>query len=203
MLPTVTRNLIIVNVVVFLVESQLSDSFIMNFALWPFGTPQSSAVLGFQPWQIVTYSFLHGGWDHIFFNMFALYMFGGQVEVLVGAKRYVNLYFASVITAALAQLIVAALSGGEPYPTIGASGGVFGLLLAYAYYFPNRMVMLIIPPIPMRARTLVILYGLLEFFLGATGTQAGVAHFAHLGGMLGAWLVIKYWRGGGGPFRRA
>ncbi len=201
--PTVTRNLIIINIVVFLAESQLGDSFVKNFALWPFGTPQSlESPLGFQPWQIVTYSFLHGGWDHIFFNMFALFMFGGQVELLVGAKRYFNLYFASVITAALAQLIVAALTGGN-YPTLGASGGVFGLLLAYGYYFPNRMVMLVIPPIPMRARTLVILYGLLELFLGATGTQAGVAHFAHLGGMLGAWLVIKYWRGGGGPFRRA
>ncbi|HUO43900.1 MAG TPA: rhomboid family intramembrane serine protease [Burkholderiales bacterium] len=197
MLPTVTRALIIINVLVFFAESQLGDSLIMNFALWPIGTPQSSGTLGFQPWQIVTYSFLHGGFEHIFFNMFALFMFGGQVELLIGAKRYFNLYFASVITAALTQLAVAALAGGEPYPTLGASGGVFGLLLAYGYYFPNRMVMLVIPPIPMRARTLVIVYGALELFLGVTGAQASVAHFAHLGGMLGAWLVIKHWRGGG------
>jgi membrane associated rhomboid family serine protease len=196
MLPMVTRTLIIVNVGVFLVELSVGNGFVTNFALWPIGTPAADGFLGFQPWQIVTYSFLHGGIEHIFFNMFALFMFGGQLEHLLGAKRYINLYFASVVSAALAQLIVAAIMGGPPYYTIGASGGVFGLLLAYGYYFPNRMVMLIFPPIPMRAKWFVFFYGLLELVLGVTGAQASVAHFAHLGGMLGAWLIIKNWRGG-------
>ncbi len=199
-MPPVTQTLIIVNVVVFLLGSQLGDT-LMNFALWPIDTPQLGSFLGFQPWQVVTYSFIHGGLGHIFFNMFALYMFGSQMERVLGANRYFNLYFASVITAAVAQLTVAAIAGGDPYPTVGASGGVFGLLLAYAVYFPNRTVMLIIPPIPMPARWFVALYGGLELVLGVTGTQAGVAHFAHLGGMLGAWLLIRYWRGRP-PFRR-
>jgi membrane associated rhomboid family serine protease len=201
-MPPVTQTLIILNVAIFIAQSTLSNTtLIANFALWPWGTPQSFGLVGFQPWQIITYSFLHGGLGHIFFNMFALYMFGSQIERVLGTKRYFNLYFASVITAAVAQLMVAAASGGTPYPTVGASGGVFGLLLAYAIYFPNRTVMLIIPPIPMPARWFVALYGGLELFLGVTGTQAGVAHFAHLGGMLGAWLLIRYWRGRP-PFRR-
>lgn len=193
-MPVVTRTLIILNVIAFLIELQVGDSVILNFGLWPVGTPPSSSFLGFQPWQIITYSFLHGGWTHIFFNMFALYMFGSQVERVLGVKRYINLYFASVMTAAIAQLVVAALAGGDPYPTIGASGGVFGLLFAYGWFFPRRMIMLIIPPIPMRAWVFVTLYGVLELFLGVTGTQAGVAHFAHLGGMLGAWLVLRFSR---------
>ena len=137
---------------------------------------------------------------HLFFNMFALYMFGGELERLWGPKRFVNLYLASVISAALAQLAVSSLASVEPYPTIGASGGVFGLLLAFALYFPSRTVVLLFPPIPMPAWLFVTLYGALELYLGVTGTQEGVAHFAHLGGMLGAWLLIQYWRGRP-PFR--
>jgi membrane associated rhomboid family serine protease len=104
------------------------------------------------------------------------------------------LYFASVIAAALTQLVFASFST-EAYPTEGASGGIFGLLLAYAMYFPRRTIVLLIPPIPMPAWLFVTLYGLLELYFGITGTQEGVAHMAHLGGMLGAWLLILYWRG--------
>jgi membrane associated rhomboid family serine protease len=100
-----------------------------------------------------------------------------------------------VLAAAVTQLVVAAWGGGPPYPTVGASGGVFGLLLAFGMYFPRRMIMLIFPPIPMPAWLFVTLYGLLELYLGITGTQAGVAHFAHLGGMLGGWLMLQHWRG--------
>jgi membrane associated rhomboid family serine protease len=134
--------------------------------------------------------------------MFAVYMFGGQLDLLWGPKRYLNLYLVSIIVAGVAQLAVASLISAEPYPTIGASGGVFGLLLAYAMYFPNRIIMLLIPPIPMPAWLFVTLYGALELYLGVTGTEAGVAHFAHLGGMAGAWLLIQYWRGGP-PFRKS
>jgi membrane associated rhomboid family serine protease len=160
------------------------------FALWPIG-PE------FAPWQLVTYSFLHAQDNvfHLFFNMFALYMFGSDIERVFGPRRYVAYYFCCVLTAALAQLMVSVLSGGPPYPTLGASGGVFGVLLAFALYFPRRIIMLIFPPIPMPAWLFVMVYGLIEIYLGVTGTQAGVAHFAHLGGMLGGFLTIQYWRG--------
>jgi membrane associated rhomboid family serine protease len=200
--PPATRTLIIVIIAVFLGEIFFGGALMYNFALWPLGTSSVyGGSLGFQPWQIVTYSFLHANVLHLFFNMFALYMFGGEVERLFGPVRFLNLYFAAVLSAAAAQLIVSSLAGGEPYPTVGASGGVFGLLLAYGVYFPNRMVVLLFPPIPLPARLFVILYAILELYLGVTGTQEGVAHFAHLGGMLGAWLLIQRWRGRF-PFRR-
>jgi membrane associated rhomboid family serine protease len=112
---------------------------------------------------------------------------------VVGARRYVNYYFVCVISAALAQLLVSSLMGGM-YPTVGASGGVFGLLLAYAVFFPRNRVMLLFPPIPMPARVFVILYAVLELVLGVTGSQEGVAHFAHLGGLVGGALMLYYWR---------
>jgi membrane associated rhomboid family serine protease len=181
------------------------NALIINFGLCPLATATTTSLFSgyphFEPWQIITYSFLHGGVTHLLFNMFALYMFGGELERLFGAKRYFNLYFAGVISAAAAQLVFSSVSGGQPYPTIGASGGIFGLLLAFGMYFPKRVIVLLIPPIPLPAWLFVTLYGLLELFLGVSGTQEGVAHFAHLGGMLGAWLVIAYWRGRP-PFRR-
>jgi membrane associated rhomboid family serine protease len=152
-------------------------------------------VAGFQPWQVVSYAFLHENVTHLLFNMLALFMFGRDLERLWGGKRFLNLYLASVISAALAQLAFAAAAGAEPYPTIGASGGVFGVLLGFAMFFPRRTILLLFPPIPMPAWLFVTLYGLLELGLGVSGTQQGVAHFAHLGGMLGAWLLIQYWRG--------
>ena len=201
-LPPVSRGLIVVNVLLFAGEMLLGDSLTLQLALWPI---QSAALAGsfpsFQPWQLLTYGFLHAGVWHLAVNMFAVYMFGGQLEQLWGPKRFLNLYLVSVIAAGMAQLIVASLTAAAPYPTIGASGGVFGLLLAYAMYFPNRTIVLLIPPIPMPAWMFVTLYGMVELFLGVTGTEAGVAHFAHLGGMAGAWLMIQYWRGGP-PFRR-
>jgi membrane associated rhomboid family serine protease len=192
-LPPVTRTLVIANVVVFLAESLLGDVLIAYFALWPLGA--SGGAPEFAPWQLVTYGFLHGSLWHLFFNMFALYLFGSELEMLFRARRFSTLYFVSVVSAGLTQLAFASASGGEAYPTVGASGGVFGLLLAYALYFPNRTIVLLIPPIPMPARIFVILYGALELVLGVTGSQEGVAHFAHLGGMLGAWLLIQHWRG--------
>ena len=146
------------------------------------------------PWQVITYGFLHGGLMHIGFNMLALYMFGGQLERAFGSRRFLVYYMGCIFAAALTQLTVLSFVGGEAYPTVGASGGVFGLLLAYGLFFPHHKVMLLIPPIPMPAWLFVSLYGLLEIYLGVTGTQSGVAHFAHLGGMLGGWLLIRQWR---------
>lgn len=195
-LPPISRGLIIVNVLMFAGESLLGDGLTLRLALWPVqSTPFSGSLLAFQPWQLLTYAFLHASLWHLFVNMFAVYMFGGQLERLWGPKRFLNLYLVSVLVAGAAQLAVAGLAASDPYPTVGASGGVFGLLLAYAMYFPNRTILLLIPPIPMPAWLFVTLYGAFELYLGVTGTQEGVAHFAHLGGMAGAWLMIQHWRG--------
>ena len=196
-MPPVTQALIIVNVAVYLLQSMGGGAILGWFALWPPGAGPSYGP-DFQVWQLVTYGFLHGNLAHIFFNMFALYMFGADIERLFGARFFAAYYFACVLSAAVFHLVVQAWMGGSPYPTIGASGGVYGVLLAYGMYFPNRQLMLLIPPIPMRARTFVIVFAVLEMVLGVTGTAAGVAHFAHLGGMLGGWLMIRYRRG----FRR-
>jgi membrane associated rhomboid family serine protease len=164
------------------------------FALWPL-QPIDGHVY-FQFWQILTYAFLHDTTHitHLLFNMIGLWMFGAEVERAVGAPRLLSCYFASVVTAALSQLIIPSLLGGEPSPTIGASGGVFGLLLAYAFLFPRRKVIPLFPPIPMPAWLFAALYAGLELVLGVTGSQAGVAHFAHLGGMIGSAIVIMQWR---------
>jgi membrane associated rhomboid family serine protease len=196
-MPPVTQTLIIVNVVVFLLQMAGGMSLFEWFALWP-PTSGPSGAPGFQLWQLVTYSFLHASVAHIFFNMFALYMFGGDIERLFGSRFYAGYYFVCVLSAAICHLVITSLMGAEPHPTVGASGGVYGLLLAYGLYFPNRQLMLLIPPIPMRARTFVIVYAVLELVMGVTGTVGGVAHFAHLGGMLGGYLLIRYRRG----FRR-
>lgn len=200
-LPPITRGLIIVNVLMFAGQQLLGDGMTLQLALWPV---QAAALAGaypsFQPWQLLSYGFVHASAWHLFVNMFAVYMFGGQLEQLWGPKRFLNLYLVSVVVAGMAQLLVAGLMSAEPYPTVGASGGIFGLLLAYAMYFPRRTIVLLIPPIPMPAWLFVTLYGTVELYLGVTGTEAGVAHFAHLGGMAGAWLLIQYWRGRP-PFR--
>jgi membrane associated rhomboid family serine protease len=188
--PPVTQWLLIANVAVYVLES----SGMLNaaaFALWPPGGFESR----FEPWQIVTYSFLHANLAHIFFNMFALYMFGGEIERLFGSRFYALYYLAAVITAAITHLIVSAWMGAAPVPMVGASGGIYGLLLAFGVYFPHRRVMRLFPPIPLPARVFVFGFAALELLLGITQTQAGVAHFAHLGGMLGGFLMIQYRRG--------
>lgn len=185
-LPPATRGLIIANVVCFLLEMVARGPILQAFALWPLGP-------FFHPWQLVTYAFLHAGFTHIFFNMFALWMFGRALEYFWGLRRYLVFYFVCIVSAGLAQLATTTLTHSF-YPTIGASGGIFGLLLAFAMYFPRQRIILLIPPIPLPAWLFVTLYGILELFLGVTGTEGGVAHFAHLGGMLGGFLLILYWR---------
>jgi membrane associated rhomboid family serine protease len=191
-MPPGTTLLILANVAVFFLE-QLSPGLIGPFALWPLGAAREVGA-SFAPWQLVTYAFLHGGLMHLAFNMFALYMFGGAIEQVFGTRRYLTYYFVCAVSAALTQLVFAFVTGGV-YPVVGASGAVFGLLLAYAMYFPNNRVMLIFPPIPMRARTFVLVYAALELFLGVSGTQEGVAHFAHLGGMIGGFILLRFWGG--------
>jgi len=194
-LPPVTRALLIANIAVYLLQMLVGDSLIVHFALWPLGPSPYGDVAGFQPWQVVTYGFLHGGLTHLAFNMFALWMFGGPIERLFGARPFALYYFVCVIGAAVAQLAVIHFFSGGYYPTLGASGGVFGLLLAFGMMYPHSRIMLLFPPIPMPAWLFVIGYGVIELILGVTGTQAGVAHFAHLGGMVFGFLLIQYWRG--------
>lgn len=188
-IPNIIFGLLVANGLVFALQQWNGDFLIVNFALWPVGTPL------FQPWQLLTYGFLHSPsyLGHIFWNMFGLWMFGRDLERMMGPKRFLTYYLTCVIGAGIVQLIVAGTQGGV-YPTLGASGGVFGILLAFGMAFPNRMVMLLIPPIPMRAKYFVIGYGLLEFYLGVSGNEPGVANFAHLGGMLFGFLLIQYWK---------
>jgi membrane associated rhomboid family serine protease len=186
--------LIAANVVIFLLQSSSNGSLEELLALSPL-TPIDGQVY-FHVWQIVTYAFLHDTRSiyHLLFNMLALWMFGAEIERYVGPRRLLACYFASVVTAALTQLFVPALFGAPPAPTIGASGGVFGLLLAYALMFPHRKVVPLFPPIPMPAWLFATLFAGVELFLGVTGTLSGIAHFAHLGGMIGSALVVMQWR---------
>ncbi|HEV8694145.1 MAG TPA: rhomboid family intramembrane serine protease [Lysobacter sp.] len=197
-LPPVTKALLIANGLMFLLQLMLGDMQLKGLMLWPLGTDGNLFSQGFMPWQVITYSFLHGNIAHLVFNMITLAMFGAQVEFVWGQRRYLTYYLVCVLGAAVCQLAVGwwTLSHGvEAYPTLGASGGIFGLLLAYGLMFPNQRVMLLFPPVPMKARTLVILYAVAELLLGLNGWQPGVAHFAHLGGMLFGWLLIRYWSG--------
>ncbi|VTU18383.1 Rhomboid protease GluP [Variovorax sp. PBS-H4] len=192
-LPPAVLALILTSVIAFLAQG-LSEGLTATLALWPIGSG------AFSPWQVVTYAFLHGSISHLAFNMFGLWMFGADLERVWGPKRLLMLYGVSVLGAAAAQLAVAAMSGSA-YPTVGASGGLFGILVAFAMVFPTRKIMPLIPPIPMPAPVFVTLYGALELLFGVTGSFAGVAHFAHLGGLAGGWLLVRYWRGQA-PFGR-
>jgi membrane associated rhomboid family serine protease len=192
-LTPVTGALIVANVIVYLLQNLLGDQVVISFALWPPGVVLDDGSPLFHGWQLLTYGFLHGSPQHLFFNMFALYMFGSDIERLFGRQRYLIYYFVCVIGAAVAQLIVNHLMHSTA-PTLGASGGVFGLLLAFGMAYPQRRIMLIFPPIPMPAWVFVTGYGVIELFMGITQTQQGVAHFAHLGGMAGGFALIQYWR---------
>ena len=190
-IPNVIFILLILNGLMFALQQmpQFDQPIFFNFALWPL----QSSFPGFQPWQLLTYGFLHGGLTHIAFNMFMLWMFGRELELLYGPRRFLIYYITCVVGAGIVQLIVAMLQGGI-YPTVGASGGVFGLLLLFGMTFPNRMIMLLIPPIPMKAKYMVILFGVVELSLGLSGRAPGIANFAHLGGMLFGFILIQSWK---------
>ena len=193
MKSSAVKILIIANVVVFVLQNLSQEVMEGLFALWPL--QRIDPRWHFQLWQIVTYAFLHDTHilAHLVFNMLGLWVFGDGIERYVGSRRLLECYFASVVTAALTQLFVPALFGAPPGPTIGASGGVFGLILAYAVMFPKRKVAVYFL-IPMPVWLFATLYAGIELYLGVTGTAAGVAHFAHLGGMVGSALVIMQWR---------
>ena len=184
-LPPVTQALMLICTAVFALNYLVPIG--LWFALWPLGSGQ------FAPWQILTYAFLHGDLVHLFFNMLGIWMFGSELERLWGQKRFIQMLLAGAIAAALVQMVFNLVVGSRA-PMVGASGALFGLLLCYGMLFPNRTIMPLFPPIPMKARTFVIVFGTIELLLGVAGAT-GVAHFAHLGGMLGAWLLLLHWRG--------
>jgi len=205
-LPRMTKALLIANIAMYLLQMLLPERAMMGLMLWPLDLTGilAQTPFGFGPWQLLSYGFLHGGLGHLLFNMLALVMFGAPLEQTWGERRFLTYFLVCIAGAGLCQLLVVTWGlnhHGTLVPTLGASGGVFGLLLAYGLLFPNHRVMLLFPPIPMKARTLVIVYGVISLLLGVTGTQSGVAHFAHLGGMLFGWLMIRYWRGQP-PFNR-
>jgi rhomboid family protein len=195
---SVVNQLIFANVAMFIAQLVFGDTLIVHFALWPLGEYPiggGQGSVGFEPWQLVSSAFLHGGVSHLALNMFGLWSFGRLVEGALGSRRFFWLYTASVLASGVVQLLwaTATIDSGV-VPTVGASGGVFGVLLAFGMMFPHQRVLLLFPPIPMKAWIMVIAYTAIELYAGVTGTMQGVAHFAHLGGMLGALVLMLAWR---------
>ncbi len=215
-IPRVTGNLISINVIMF-IATLLNEKFmISSFAMY---YPTSSC---FRLWQPVTHMFMHGGVWHILFNMYTLYIFGSVLERLIGERKFLIFYFVCGLGAAAlhtgveylqAHHLMNAIADGsmdavqkyaemKRIPTLGASGAVYGLLIAYAMLFPQATLTLIFPPISLSAKAWVLIFAAIELLTGVTGTVGGVAHFAHLGGMLFGFLLIKYWRNKGTLFDR-
>jgi len=203
-LPPVTLGLLIAIGVMFLLQQNLPEETFLPLLLWPWGSFTAPygvggpiVTVGFMPWQLITYGFLHGGWAHVLFNCFALFQFGSAVETVLGSRRYLFFFIFCVAGAGLCQLAVTTLMlepGTLPGGTLGASGGVFGLLLAFAIYYPGARLVFLLIPVPVPAKIAVTIYGAIELYLGLSGSQSGVAHFAHLGGLLFGWLLIRSWR---------
>jgi membrane associated rhomboid family serine protease len=212
-LPTVVKNLLIINVLFFLAKIAAQSVFRIDLADY-LGLHYIGAS-DFQPFQLVTYMFMHGSFAHLFFNMFALWMFGNTLENIWGANRFLLFYFVCGIGAGLVQELVQYIQyattlqaytsvnmGGHIVPmgeylnlltTVGASGAVYGILLAFGMMFPNSTLYIYFA-IPIKAKWFVLLYGVIELFSGLGGAADGVAHFAHLGGMLFGLILILYWK---------
>ena len=193
-IPDVIFVILISNGLVFALQ-QFSPAFMGRwFALQPIVDHPLYQFPSFMPWQLVTYGFMHSTGDllHIIFNMLMLWLFGRDIERLMGARRFLTYYLVCVVGAGIVQLIAGVIQG-YGVPTVGASGGVFGIFLAYGMAFPNRRIMLMFPPIPMPAKYFVILLGIFELTMGYSGASPGIANFAHLGGMVFGFALIKYW----------
>lgn len=207
-MPPVVKNLLLINIAAYLITMLTGNFMYENFALFYFKSPF------FKPFQLVTHMFMHGGFTHIFFNMYTLYIFGCVLERVWGSQKFLFYYFVTGIGAALLHLGVmylqlkgymAAYNAGDIYagaeiqallttPTVGASGAIYGLLLAYGMLFPNNVMQLIFPPVALKAKWFVLIFGALELILGLSGRGSGVAHFAHLGGMIFGYFLIIYWK---------
>lgn len=201
-IPTVTKNLVAINILMFIATLVNENFMVANFAMFYPASPF------FKPWQILTHMFMHGGFWHIFFNMYSLLMFGSILERSLGPKKFLIFYFVTGLGAValhtgvewmqakvfIANGIAQAYQQLLVTPTLGASGAIYGLLIGFAMLYPQARLTLIFPPIPMTAKWLVIIFAAIELFSGINGIQDGVAHFAHLGGMLFGWLLIRWWR---------
>lgn len=201
-IPTVTKNLVAINILMFIATLINENFMVTNFAMFYPASPF------FKPWQILTHMFMHGGFWHIFFNMYSLLMFGSILERSLGPKKYLIFYFVTGLGAValhtgvewLQARVLIANGIAQAYqqllvtPTLGASGAIYGVLIGFAMLYPQARLTLIFPPIPMTAKWLVIIFAAIELFSGINGIQESVAHFAHLGGMLFGWLLIRWWR---------
>lgn len=201
-IPTVTKNLVAINILMFIATLVNENFMVANFAMFYPASPF------FKPWQILTHMFMHGGFWHIFFNMYSLLMFGSILERSLGPKKYLIFYFVTGLGAVALHTGVEWLQArvfitngiAQAYqqllvtPTLGASGAIYGVLIGFAMLYPQARLTLIFPPIPMTAKWLVIIFAAIELFSGINGIYESVAHFAHLGGMLFGWLLIRWWR---------
>ena len=201
-IPTVTKNLVAINVLMFIATLINENFMVTNFAMFYPASPF------FKPWQILTHMFMHGGFWHIFFNMYSLLMFGSILERSLGPKKFLIFYFVTGLGAValhtgvewmqarvfIANGIAQAYQQLLVTPTLGASGAIYGVLIGFAMLYPQARLILIFPPIPVKAKWLVIIFAAIELFSGINGIQESVAHFAHLGGMLFGWLLIRWWR---------
>ena len=204
-IPPVTRNLILINILIFIATLFNENFMIGTFALF---YPSSRY---FRWWQIITHMFMHGGLWHIFFNMYALFIFGVVVERIIGSKKFLVFYFVCGLGAAAlhmgvqylqmqsflssaSQSALESIVALKSTPTVGASGAIYGVLMGYAVLFPDSKMTLLFPPVTLSAKWMVVIFAVIELFTGVVGFTDGVAHFAHLGGMLIGWLIIKWWR---------
>ena len=213
--PPITLNLIIANFVVWLACTILP----IGETIRDYGMLYWVGSEKFHVYQIFTYMFLHADFSHMFFNMFSLWMFGRMLEIDLGPKRYIIFYLVSALGASMMQMGVAyiewlsvkarlaetaaayGVSAAQlanqvftNYAMLGASGAVMAVMMSFGVMHPNNMVMLMFPPIPMKAKWLVVIFIVIEFLAGVQGSQDGVAHFAHLSGMLWGWLLLRYWK---------
>lgn len=199
------KNLILINIIVLIATSIIGNNMYQIFALFPFQSPL------FKVHQLVTHMFMHGGFWHIFFNMYTLLIFGTILERIWGTKKFLVFYFVTGIGAALCHnavvdlQILSALNAENVaqatmlarIPTVGASGAIYGILLGYGMLFPDNEMQLIFPPIALKAKWWVIIFVAIELLTGITGMGGNIAHFAHLGGMLFGWILIRYWKSRG------
>ena len=189
--PPVVKNLLIANIMMYMAITLL-PSFHRLMAeygqLYWVGSPY------FRSWQFVSYMFLHASLSHLFFNMWALWMFGRTLEYEIGSRRFLIYYMVCGVGAAILQMGVAALAGEVYFRMLGASGAVMGLLLSFGVMHPNERLFIIPIPFPIKAKWFVVGYAVLEMMLGWTGANSGVAHFAHVGGMLWGFLLLRYWK---------
>ncbi|MFT5884545.1 MAG: membrane associated rhomboid family serine protease [Arcticibacterium sp.] len=202
----IVKQLLIANVAIFIISNLAQQFFYSNFAFFNPLLPNNEQLFNpnFKPWQVVTYMFMHGGLGHLFSNMFGLFIFGSALESFMGSKKFLIYYIITGIGAAVLNSVLNTyemsqlLADSELYwrqavtPMVGASGAIFGILVAFGVLFPNTELMLLFFPVPIKAKYFVILYGLYELYAGTAGLQAGIAHFAHIGGLVTGLILLKF-----------